>query len=154
MAELDAGLLADQTARVLEEAAFVFLEPDDRPPAWTDEVVVARLSWTGAGDGELTLAAAPALAAELAANLLGEEDAEAAAGRADEAVGELLNMLAGALLGELCGAGTPAVLGLPRVERLAAAACQARLEGEPVRVSLVSEERRRLDAAARVGGRP
>src|SRR6266568_2074259 len=95
MAELDLELLSGQTVRVLEEAAFAFLEPTARPPAYAGDAVVARLSWGGPAGGELTLAADPTLACELAANLLGEDDPAAAAGRADEAIGELLNMLAG-----------------------------------------------------------
>ncbi len=148
MAELDLELLSGQTVRVLEEAAFAFLEPTARPPAYAGDAVVARLSWGGPAGGELTLAADPTLACELAANLLGEDDPAAAAGRADEAIGELLNMLAGGFLAEVEVAGAPATLGLPRVERLGGAAAEAALASQPLRASFVSEEGRRLDAAA------
>ncbi len=109
-------LLAQVTARTLEEAAFVFLEPADPAPPWGDEPVVeSRISFSGASSGELQLRASGRLATSLAANLLGlePEDAAVSPQRLD-AVGEMLNMIGGVLIHELAPAGG-IELGLPRV---------------------------------------
>ena len=97
-------ILARTLGQVLEEAAFVFGEATDDPPPLCGPVLQARLAYDGDHQGELVLAAPHELAATLAANLLGEEEGGAAmTGDDADAVGELLNMIAGSLLVELHG---------------------------------------------------
>jgi hypothetical protein len=143
LAGVTAARLGASIARTLEDAAFVFAGPADEGDAFEGEVVEARLGWSGPHAGELRLAMGPALAAVVAANLLGVDEA---AEHADDAVGELANMAAGVLLGELFGAHPPR-LGLPRVARLVAARAGARAAAErAVAVALVDEEGRRIEA--------
>ena len=92
MSQPSQEMLAETLGRTLEEAAFLFAEPEAHPPPFHGAVLEARLRYAGDHSGELTLAMEPALAASVAANLLGEEEAVEAKGR--DAVGELLNMAA------------------------------------------------------------
>jgi CheY-specific phosphatase CheX len=150
-AELTSELLAQSLAQALEEAAFVFAEPTEEPPELQGQVIEARLGYAGPHEGELALAADAGFAATLAANLLGEDEGGAeAAGDDQDAVGELLNMIAGALVVELFGADVPCRLGLPRVARLTAAEHAATLGAAAAAASLLSEEGSRIDLSARL----
>jgi hypothetical protein len=148
-----AEVLASTLAQVLEEAAFLFAERSEDPPPLGDTVLQARLSFMGDHEGELVLAAAPELCATLAANLLGEDEGGAAAtGDDEDAVGELLNMVAGALLVDLYGPDAQCLLGLPRVERVAPAQHEGELARADAVATLVEEEGRRIDLSARLAG--
>ena len=147
--------LAKLVTRTLEEAAFLFCtpagDPDEAPP-FEGEVVEARLAWRGPNAAELRLAMGADLAAVLAANLLGVDEAP---GRGEEAAGELLNMAAGSVVAEIFGAGDPPRLGLPRVARLSPAEHARAASEAEVAVTLVEEEGRRIEVrVAREGRAP
>jgi hypothetical protein len=152
-AEMSPDLLAQHLGAVLEEAAFVFAEASEDAPPFGDDVIEARLAFSGALECELVLASEATFAATLAANLLGEEEGGASVtGDDEDAVGELLNMIAGAVAAELCGPEERCVLGLPRVRRLAAEEYASALEGADAVATMVEEEGRRIDLSASVGG--
>jgi Chemotaxis phosphatase CheX len=154
MAELSPKILAQALERLLEDAAFVFAEATEEPPPHEDAVIQAHLAYAGPEDGELVLAASPDLAATLAANLLGEDEGGAIpTGDDEDAIGELLNMLAGSLLVDLYGPDARWRLGLPEVRRVAVPEHERALASASAAVTLVEEEGRRIDLAARVGGR-
>lgn len=100
--------------RVFEEAAFVLVSPARRELEWTAPAVEVELAYRGPACGRLRLAATEAFGAEVAANLMGlaPDDPEALA-QATAALGELLNIVAGALLAETFGTGQVFDLGLP-----------------------------------------
>ncbi|GEJ59227.1 chemotaxis protein CheX [Anaeromyxobacter diazotrophicus] len=148
-----AEILARTLSQVLEEAAFLFAERSEEPPPLAGAVLQARLSFMGDHEGELVLAAPLDLCATLAANLLGEDEGGAATtGDDEDAVGELLNMVAGALLVELFGPEAKCLLGLPRVERVAPAQHEGELAHADAVATLVEEEGRRIDLSARLPG--
>jgi CheY-specific phosphatase CheX len=148
-----ADVLARTLSQVLEEAAFLFAEATPAPPPLGGAVLEARLSFMGDHEGELVLAAPPELCATLAANLLGEDEGGAAAtGDDEDAVGELLNMVAGAVLVELYGPDARCLLGLPRVARVAAGQHEGELARADVVATLVEEEGRRIDLSAHLAG--
>lgn len=152
MSEPTSELLAETLAGTLEEAAFVFVEPQETPPAFPAKVLEARIGYAGPSSGELTLVADATLAATLAANLLGEEEGEATASRASDALGELLNMVVGAFVVRLFGAEVRCKLGVPRVREVGASEHQARLRAAACAAHLVEEEGRRIDLCLAVGG--
>jgi Chemotaxis phosphatase CheX len=144
-------LLGQTLARTLEEAAFVFAEPTEDPPPFDADVIAARLAYGGAHSGELLLAAPHDLAATLAANLLGEEEGGASVTGDDlDAVGEILNMIAGAFVLELFGPDVGCKLGLPRVQRLTPEEYRRDLAGAQAAATLVEEEGRRVDLSVRL----
>jgi hypothetical protein len=153
--ELTPELLARVVGRTLEDAAFVFTEVSASPPPHRGTVVVARMSFSGSIRGEFVLAAGPALGQALAANLLGEEPDEGEpSGRAADAVGELLNICCGVLAGELFGPRAVCGLGLPAVSEVPSADYEGEYGKMACRVSLVTEEGGRLDAALLAAGVP
>src|SRR5919198_1329767 len=149
MAELSREILAGVLARTLEEAAFVFAEETDDAPPHEGPLLEARLRYTGAHEAELALVAPVRFAATLAANLLGEDEGGAAAtGDDQDAVGELLNMIAGALVEELFGDAGAARLGIPSVRSIAPAEQARALRAATAVGTLVDEEGHRVDLSA------
>ena len=145
-------LLARALGQVLEEAAFVFAEATDDPPPLAESVLQARLAYGGDHRGELVLAAPTDLAATLAANLLGEDEGGAAmTGDDADALGELLNMIAGSLLVELHGPDARCSLGLPRVALVPADQHERGLAEADVVASMLEEEGRRVDLSVTFG---
>lgn len=151
MTPIEPELLSRVTRQVLEEAAFVFLEPADSPPPFKEgEIVSGRIALHGpAGDGELLVATSGEVSQTLAANLLGLDPGEdGAAHQAEDALGEIVNIIAGALLEQLYG-DAPYSLGLPAVVRVPARTHAEALAGAGCAVCFVTDEGGRLDAAAR-----
>jgi hypothetical protein len=156
--EPSARVLAGVIGQTLEDAAFVFTEPCDSPPAFGGTVLVARMEFSGAAGPpgwELRLAASPKLGEALAADLLGEDPGDGPEeGRGADALSEMLNICCGVLARELFGPQEVCRLSVPvqatRTEedyqREVAAAC--------CRVSLVTEEGARLDAVLAATGVP
>jgi hypothetical protein len=152
-AEIAPDRLAELLARTLEEAAFVFTEPADPAPPFDAPVLEARLDFEGPSRGELAMTVTPAFARGLAANLLGLEPGDADIElRAGDALGEIVNMLAGAVVLELFGPAAQSRIGVPSVRQLP----EAPARGAGASVSLMTEEGERLDAAVRPlpGGAP
>jgi len=152
-AEIAPERLAELVARTLEDAAFVFTEPADPSAPLEAPALQARLDFEGPSRGELSLTTTPAVARSLAANLLGLEpgdrDIEL---RAGDALGEIVNMLAGAVVLELFGPEAQTRIGVPAVAELAAPPAGA----GGTAVALLTEEGERIDAAVRPlpGGAP
>lgn len=144
--------LAAVLARTLEEAAFVFTEEAEAPPpALGERAIAARITFAGPGEGELTLTTSAALAATLAANLLGEDEGGAeVVGDDEDAVGEVLNMIAGAWAVEAFGDEVPCRLGLPRVAWVTKEEHAAALAAADATATLLDEEGRRIDLSGRL----
>ena len=137
------GLLAD--------AAFVFAEPTASPLPANGSPFVARLTMAHGESWELCVCVQDKLGDMLAANLLGTESESEAHASATDAVGELANILAGALAVDLFGKDVVCQLGIPVVtiepgrmadDRLAKADCRATLlteEGFTLAVALTAQ---------------
>jgi hypothetical protein len=127
------GLLAD--------AAFVFAEPTDAPLPATGNPLVARLTMAYGESWELCVCVQDKLGDMLAANLLGTESetGEARAAAAD-AVGELANILAGALAMDLFGKDVVCQIGIPVATIETERAASDRLAKATCRANLVTEE--------------
>lgn len=150
MPEPTPELLTDILGSVLQESAFIFAEPDDEPPAWEGEVLIARIAFESTRGGTLRIFTTPDGAAEIAANMLGIDPGDEAMENARPAFSELLNVLGGAFLTRYFGTAVPSQLGLPSTELVPASppaerrtcAATVRLEsGVPVVMELDLEER-------------
>jgi chemotaxis protein CheY-P-specific phosphatase CheC len=137
--------LAEVVARMLEEAAFIFAEPATGV-SLPEELVTSELSFDGPMSGLLLLAGTPDLAIELAANMLGLEanDAETQQ-RSEDAIGEMLNIISGALLEGWFGSEAVCVLGSPSVARVFRADYLKRIENAQRVAALVSDDEHRID---------
>lgn len=143
------GSLIRTTARLLEESAFIFTEPDEESPLPPTPVLEAVLPFSGAGQGCL-LAAMPApLGAQLAANLMGvdAEDREAS-NLASEGLCEMMNMVAGWLLREWFGEAAVCEIGIPDAALREPAARDPRWKYPTMAGTLVTEEGHRIHLAA------
>ncbi len=148
-AELSPDLLAQALGHTLEEAAFVFAEATSEPPPFQGEVIEARLAYAGEHAGEFLLASPAGFAATLAANLLGEDEGGASVTGDDlDAVGELLNMIAGKLAVDLFGPDAPCKLGLPRVQRVSPEEHERAVAAARAVATMVDEEGRRIDLSS------
>jgi len=153
MTERLADALARIACEILEEAAFVFAQQRDFSPPENGEFVVATLPVSGAVTGLVGLAMQPPLGAEVAANLLGVEpgDPEADA-RVSDAVGELLNMLAGSLAAQTSAASERWTLGSPHT-RVVCCLLQEEAFRAVQPVSLVTDQGEGIWAAVALQGR-
>jgi len=145
-------LLARTLISLLADAAFVFAEPVATSMPAGENPWVARLTIEHGESWELCVCVQDKLGPLLAANLLGTESetGEARAAAAD-AVGELANILAGALAVELFGKDVVCNIGIPVVtiatgdavgDCLAKSTCQANLlteEGYALAVALTAQ---------------
>ncbi len=97
-------VLTDVLGRTLEEAAFVFVAPTERPAEAPADVAVS-LKWSSSElSGKLVLVGERDFVAYVAANLLGmEPEDEAAVAAGPDALKEVLNILAGIYLEERTG---------------------------------------------------
>lgn len=115
MHEVTPELLTDILGTVLQDSAFMFVEPAEEPAEWGEKVFTATLAFESVKGGMLRLTMALPVGVELAANMLGTEldDPEAEEnGRA--AVSEILNVLGGAFVTRYFGTKVPSQLGLPQ----------------------------------------
>jgi len=142
--------LARTLIGLLADAAFVFAEPTDAALPANGDTLVAHLTMAHGESWELCVCVQDKLGDMLAANLLGTESetGEARAAAAD-AVGELANILAGALAVDLFGKDVVCQIGIPAVaiesgrvasDRLTKASCHANLlteEGYALAVALI-----------------
>ena len=97
--------IADVITDVIERLAFMFGESADldEMPLEIQDGLTAELTFTGHRDGSLQLMAPRLFCAELAANILGVEEEDIDDSAAEDAFGELLNILCGNLLSKLAG---------------------------------------------------
>jgi len=115
MVDVTPELLTDILGTVLQDSAFMFVEPDQEPVEWSDKVFAASLAFESVRGGTLRLTMAVPAGVELAANMLGTETTDPEAeenGRA--AVSEVLNVIGGAFVTRYFGAKVPSQLGLPQ----------------------------------------
>ena len=135
--------LAAAARRVLEDAAFVFTEEVPEPAdesAWQETVSQAHLPFDGPVCGRFTLAASARLGATLAAEMLGAEPGSLeSAEQADDALREVLNMIAGVTLEQFFG-DQPWELSVAEVRRVSPAEHRASRQGANVLVHLDTEE--------------
>ena len=116
MAEHPAVDIGPVVRQILEEAAFIFAEPAEDDAPLESPTIRAHLDFHGPRGGRLLLNASPEFAVLLAANLLGvEPDEPDALARRQGAVGEILNMIAGALMETLFGDEVTVHLGIPEI---------------------------------------
>jgi CheY-specific phosphatase CheX len=136
--------------QVLEEASFVFVEPAAEPidgRSWPGPVVRVQLPFNGPVRGRFMLVASSGMGGTLAAGMLGAELGEPEAdAKAEDALGEVLNMMAGMALEQALGAGTLWDLGVPEVRRMSPAEYVSGPRPD-VRVCLDSEEEEPLEVA-------
>jgi chemotaxis protein CheY-P-specific phosphatase CheC len=112
--------LADTTREILEDAAFIFTAPCSIAPPNDADLVIARVPVHGEVPADLLLAVPRSLGAEIAANLLGmEPDDPEATTKTGDAVGEILNMIAGSLSAKSAQEGIPWTFGTPEIETIA-----------------------------------
>lgn len=99
-------LLTQIFCDVLENFAFMFGDPveiEDLPPS-DSGFLEARMTFRGKAHGTLVLAVSSGVVTEIAASILGTEpDDEATAGRARDALKEVLNVTCGHVLSALAG---------------------------------------------------
>lgn len=143
-AELDRRVLMQLISDTLEETAFVFTEPaDEPPPPFEGEPIRAEIPVSGSARGRLALTTCLEQGRLLAANFLGvDPDDPEAMGKEGDAVGELLNILGGVLLGTLYPARTQPQMGTPSISSPAPTDASATAPGL---FSLISEEGCRID---------
>jgi CheY-specific phosphatase CheX len=99
--------LRESVGEVLEKMFFV--EPLDEPPVAADPPdgeIAVKLSFEGSPSGVLTLSVSPDAARQVAADFLGEEPSDLAAGRIGEVVCELANMICGSVLSRVESSST------------------------------------------------
>jgi len=101
---------------VLEDGAFLSTTLTTEPVTWPNELMVGTLEFDGANRGEIRLTTTPEVCRLLAESMLGvdPESAEVAL-HARAALGEVLNIVAGALLARVFGTQVTHNLHLPRV---------------------------------------
>lgn len=143
------------TRQVLEEAAFLFTEPSTEPidkASWPGSVIQVQLAFTGPIRGHFMLAASPELCSSLAVEMLGAEPGEPEAeAQFEDAVGEILNMVAGLTLDQaiqgkaLWELGVPEARSMSPGEYLSGPRSDVRVrldtdEEEPVEVAIFIEE--------------
>lgn len=106
--------LVRTATRLIEETAFLFVEPTSEPAPIPD-CLACSLAFAASAEGRLELLAPREIAVEAAANMLGLEPGDpSASDAAEEALAELLNILAGSLVHEIFGKGVLCHLEIPR----------------------------------------
>ncbi len=114
-------LLADVVAETLEQFTFLFVEPEggeDKPGA-APRGIEASIGFQGGGrQGTLRVAAPLGLCREMAANILGLEDAEITEDVAMDAIKELANVLMGSVTARRLGVGVSCTLSPPTARLL------------------------------------
>jgi CheY-specific phosphatase CheX len=130
---------------VLEETAFAMpMVAPARP--WRGELVQAELLFKGPLSGTIILATAPTTAGRLAANILGVEKVER--DQISDAVGELLNILAGCVMEEWFGVAQTVSLGIPSTRMVQTTDHDTLVARATLSLSLITEEDERVDVAA------
>ena len=133
--------LSDTLIALLADAAFVFAEPAANPLPTHENPLVARLTIEHGETWELCVCAQDKLGQMLAANLLGtESESDEARDSAADAVGELANILAGALAVNLFGKDVVCQIGIPVVAIEAGRLAEDHLTHSTCRVNLLTEE--------------
>jgi hypothetical protein len=113
----DAQGLSNTFCRVIEQLAFMFVEPAEKSKLPTDDknYLAVRIDFKGARQGALRLAVPAAMCVELAGNMLGTqlEDDQQAAAKGLDALKEVLNVTCGNILTDIAGDQAVFTLGIP-----------------------------------------
>lgn len=103
--------------QVAEEAAYAFVDEPRALVDWPNEILVAQIEVHVPYCGELMLAAVPAWCAWMAASFEGhDEPQQESIAKRNDALGELLNIMCGILIGEEGNTTPRPSFGIPRVE--------------------------------------
>jgi CheY-specific phosphatase CheX len=142
-------IIANVASHTLEEVAFIFSEASKQPIPWRDgALLMSTLSFSGSRSGWVMIATSEKLACHMAANLLGIEPSDSEAqmlGR--DALGEVLNIIGGVLLGELDGYDKINQLTPPKVSPATNDLIEEQQRRARSSVSLISEDDDRIDLA-------
>ena len=124
-------VLGEVTVEILERFAFLLGDPAEpsAQPALPALAWLATMQYTGPRRGTIGLAATPALARAMAANLFGREPNEITDEEAADALKEFLNVTCGDYLHDLEGNEPIYDLSAPAVTPLEREALRARLAG-------------------------
>lgn len=146
-ADLTPQLLMEVAGRTLEDTAFVLVDLAEGE-RFTGAVVRATLAFSGTARGALLVASSNPFAVAMAANLMGLElnDPEVV-DKGEEALGELVNIIAGALTERLFGTDQLCQLGIPTTDTVSVDAHQRTLDGSDCWVSLLGDDEYRIDIA-------
>lgn len=145
---LDRQLFADVVRRVLDDAAFTFSDLAETAPPCAPRLVLASLPFLGSQKGRVLLAIPPDLAIEIAANLLGvDPSASDAVDCANDATGEITNMVTASLLTAWLGADPSCNLGTPQTTLCNPEQLDTAMASAACRVVMVTETEQRIDAA-------
>jgi CheY-specific phosphatase CheX len=147
--------LAAAARRVLEDAAFVFTEEAAEPAdesAWPETVSQVHLPFHGPVCGRFMLAASAGLGDTLAAEMLGAEPGSPeSAEQAEDALREVLNMIAGVALEQVFG-DQLWELSVGEVRRVPPAEHRASRHGADAWVHLDTEESDPIELAVYLDG--
>lgn len=142
-------------ATVLEESAFVLTEPSPPQSAALCEGWVAEVRFAAFAPGVIRLYVPGELAITFCAGLLGKElDDEGVAEGGPDAVGEVTNMVAGALLPAWLGEAVEYELGTPEVRTLSQVGSVFEPHHDALSVWLVTEEGLPMMAQVQLGESP
>jgi chemotaxis protein CheY-P-specific phosphatase CheC len=108
--------LGNQLTRILEETAFMLVEDSDAPLPEAGSAVEANLQFSGQRQGSFWLAVSEEGANHLANEMLGEELAEGS-DSCEQAIAELLNILAAWVLDTWWGKAVDHDMGTPTAAR-------------------------------------
>ena len=137
----DSEALSRIVIALLADAAFVFAEPASAAMPSNEDPLVARLTIEHGETWELCVCVQGDLGSMLAANLLGtESESSEAHAAASDAVGEMTNILAGALSVEIFGKDVVCHIGIPVVAVEPGRTLASRLAKSACRANLVTEE--------------
>jgi hypothetical protein len=115
MPELTPAMLADILGTVLEDTAFMLVEPAEVPTAWAGPALRSTLDFESVRSGRLRLTLDEPAGVELASSMLGTAPADPVAQQNGlAAVSEVLNVVGGVFLTRFFGSKVPSQLGLPQ----------------------------------------
>jgi chemotaxis protein CheY-P-specific phosphatase CheC len=107
-------ILFETSKKVFEDAAFALVDSPDEAASEPSPLSVVCVDFCGPFSGRMALQAPETLSRAVAANMLGiEEDDPEVAGKTEDALGELLNMICGNFLPAVAGAEPEFKIGAP-----------------------------------------
>lgn len=142
MSSIEQIALQEVVTRVLEDCAFMCTEPGPASQDFPAQITRAALEFKGPRSGRVELFATRELAMSIAADMLGIDGNDPdATSFADGALGEITNVITGALMARLFGTGCLIELGIPVVEQVVPEPRQ----GEGYGLKLIDMEGRAID---------
>jgi len=147
--ELSDEFLGQIAQQVLTDTAFIFSEPADEVIPWEGDVVKTSLEFKSPQKGTLSVTAPRQLGIELAQNLLGMDPEEVSqdSSTAEDALCEIVNILAGMLLHRVYGEEVVCDLGIPQCQKASAGSEE---DDDRFHWSLVVDEVGRVDVEVKL----